>query len=121
MLDPKNDTVIARRPGVPALAFEFLGDVAGVHGYREFQHPALTRFDHSLFAPLCVEHIRFSCLPAQHDVSHPDSQRELIVRIRLGVETCDFGDEIGSPHRLVSADRPSAVAGSQNQIGCSCC
>jgi hypothetical protein len=30
-LDPNNDTIVSCRPGISTLAFEFLGDLTGVH------------------------------------------------------------------------------------------
>ena len=64
-----------------------LATLASVHAYREFQNPALTRLDHPLFAPPCVEHVHTTFLPAQDDVSHPDSERELVLRVGFGIET----------------------------------
>jgi hypothetical protein len=34
-LDPNNDTIVSCRPGISTLAFEFLGDLTGVHVQRE--------------------------------------------------------------------------------------
>ena len=41
-----------------------------------------------------MDHIRTSYLPSQDDISHPDSERELVLRGSLGVETGELGDEL---------------------------
>jgi hypothetical protein len=34
-----------------------------------------------------VKHVHTTFLPAQDDVSHPDSERELVLRVGFGIET----------------------------------
>ena len=60
---------------------------------RCFTIAARTRLDHPLFAPPCPHRIRTSYFTSQDDVSHPDSECELVLRGGLGVETRDLGDE----------------------------
>jgi hypothetical protein len=61
---------------------------------REFKDAALTRLDHPLFAPARLAHVHATFLPAQDDISHPDSERELVLRGSLGVEPRELGDEL---------------------------
>ncbi|MGB7839884.1 MAG: hypothetical protein WBL40_17425, partial [Terrimicrobiaceae bacterium] len=59
---------------------------------REFKDAALTRLDHPLFPPSCQNRARTSYLTSQDDVSHPDSERQLVLWGSLGVETRELGD-----------------------------
>lgn len=52
---------------------------------REFKDAALTRLDHPLFAPARLAHVHTTFLPAQDDISHPDSERELGTNTRPDV------------------------------------
>ena len=90
---PKNIPFVTCRPSIPALTFDLLGDFAGVHGQREFQDAALTAWT-IRFSLLFVEKVRTSYLPAQDDVSHPDSERELVLWVGFGVEAREFGDQL---------------------------
>jgi hypothetical protein len=59
-----------------------------------FQDAALTLLDHSLFAPPCPYGIGSSDFTSQDDVSHPDTERELVFGGSLRVETRELGDEL---------------------------
>jgi hypothetical protein len=76
---------------------------------------ALTRLDHPLFDPPCPHRIRTSYFTSQDDVSHPGSERELVLWGSLGRRPARTWRRAGSPlRRPVSADFPVVAVGSPN-------
>ena len=59
-----------------------------------FVDATFTRLNHPFFVPSRLAHVHTIFLPAQDDISHPDPERELVLRASLGVEAREPSDKL---------------------------